>query len=330
GGAGKTIQLGSLTGVGGTVLRAGGTQAGITTFAVGALGSNTTFAGQIQDGVNPTIKTAINKIGGGVLTLAGANTYSGGTTISGGTLALSGSGTLGSNSINVASGATLDAAALSGGFALIAGQNLTNSGTVAGGLIINSGTFVSGGGIYNGAVTNQSGGFLTPGAGGQTNYFYQSLTLASGSTNSFWIGSTNNQGLSVISNGLLAADASHPLLRLNLNNYTWVSGNSFMLYQNIGTNAFDGSSQYFQFQDAFGNTTNLLNNVFFSAVTGTGGSSATNLFSIRYDFNSGDGSANDILLTAIPEPASVNLLLMLGAVYWMHRRLHRPHRRWDS
>jgi len=25
----------------------------------------------------------------------------------------------------------------------------------------------------------------------------------------------------------------------------------------------------------------------------------------------------------------VNLLVMLGAAYWLRRRMHRPHRRWD-
>jgi autotransporter-associated beta strand protein len=329
GGADKTIQFGSLAGAGGTTLRAGGNQVGSTTFAVGALGTSAQFDGQITDSVDPNSKAAINKVGAGIWTLTGNNSYNGGTTLSGGTLALSGAGTLGSNFISVASGATLDASALGSGFTLLAGQNLTNRGTVAGGLILGSGALVTGGGSFAGAVTNLSGGTLTPGTGGDTNFF-QSLTLAGGSTNLFWIGSATTHDMSVITNSLDYTGSGMPQLKLDLSGYTWNSGDTFQLYNNLftGLSAFDGTNRYFQITDAFGAVSNLYNNALFSAVTG--GGTATNLFALRYDFNSGDSQNNDILLTAIPEPASFNLLLMLGAAYWLRRRLHGSRHRWNG
>ncbi len=329
GGADKTLHLGSLAGAAGTTLRAGGNQAGRTTFSVGALGSNTQFDGEITDSVDASSKAAINKVGAGIWTLSGVNTYNGGSTISGGTLALAGNGMLGSNFISIASGARLDVSALGSSFTLLAGQNLTNSGTVAGGLIIGNGALALGSGSYAGAVTNLAGGTLTPGTGGDTNFF-QSLTLAGGSTNLFWIGSATTHDMSVVSNSLDYTGSGMPQLKLDLSTYTWNAGDTFLLYNNLftGISAFDGTNRYFQITDAFGAVSNLYNNTLFSAVTG--GGTATNLFSLRYDFNSGDGQNNDLLLTAIPEPASFNLLLMLGAAYWLRRRLHGKPTRWNS
>ncbi len=322
GGLGKTLQLGSFAGATGTVLRAGGGQPGVTTFAIGALGANTTFDGQLNNGVTNTIKAALDKIGTGTLTLSGANGFSGGTTISSGKLALTGSGTAGSGAIRVDSGATFDITALGSGYTLAGGQNLTNRGTVAGGLIISSGTFVSGGGLFNGSVTNLSGGTLTPGIGGDTNFFI-SLTLAGGSTNSFWIGSAAIHDMSVISNSLNWTGTGMPQLKLNLSGYTWNSGDELVLYNNVftGMSGFDGTNTWFKFTDAFGAATNLYNGTMFYAVTA---GSATNLFRISYDaLANGDGQFNDITLLAIPEPTSLHLLLLVGSAYWLRRRRNR-------
>ncbi len=325
GGSGKTVQLGSLTGAAGTVLRAGGTQPGITTFAVGALGSSTTFDGQIHDGVTNTIKTALAKNGPGTLILSGVNAFTGGTTINGGTLALTGGGTLGSNHISVASGAKLDTSALTaGGLGLLAGQNLTNSGTVAGGLIINNGALATGGGVY-GNVTNLSGGLFSPGDGGHTN-FIQNLSLADNSTNRFWIGSTAAHDMSVISNSLTLFGAGYPRLQLDLRAYALGSGTTIVLYENAfsGASGFDGTNTFLRLADLLGPNDNLIlsNGVTFAAV---GGGTATNLFTISYDFNADGGSSgNDIVLTVIPEPASMNLMVLLGTAFWVYRRFYSP------
>ena len=78
-------------------------------------------------------------IGGGTLTLGGANTYDGPTTISDGTLALGASGSLVSPLISVASGASFDVTAKTG-FSLVTGQRLGGVGTILGDLEFGTGS----------------------------------------------------------------------------------------------------------------------------------------------------------------------------------------------
>jgi len=79
-----TIFLGSLAGTG--LLANGGSNSAVT-YSIGALGSNSTFSGNIQDQVGGSSSSvALIKTGGGTLTLAGNSSYSGDTTVNGGTL----------------------------------------------------------------------------------------------------------------------------------------------------------------------------------------------------------------------------------------------------
>jgi len=88
GGANKSIQLGTLSGVAGSVLRAAGNQNGVTTFVIGERNANSTFSGTITNSDNPVSLTAITKTGPGTLTLDGLNTYSATTLVSCGTLTI--------------------------------------------------------------------------------------------------------------------------------------------------------------------------------------------------------------------------------------------------
>ena len=297
---------------------------------VGGNTSNTTYAGSLSDG---GAGSALTKTGSGTPTLSGANSYNGGTTINSGTLALAGSGTVGSGAIDIKSSALFDVSGTTAGsYTLASGQSLINRGTVAGGLIIGSGASVSGGGGFNGAVINGNGGFLTPGLGGDTNFF-KSLTLAGGSTNSFWVGATAAlHDLSVVSNSLAyTGDGSlMPRLKLDFSLYNRNFGDTIVLYDNLfsGMSDMNGTNRWFTFQDALGSVTNLYNGTLFSAVTD--GGSATNLFRIAYNFDAGGNSQfNDIALSVIPEPATLNLLVLLGSAYWLRRRMRRPRQRWD-
>ncbi len=280
----------------------------------------TTYSGVLSHG------GSVTKTGAGVTTFSGANTHSGGTTVGGGTLALTGSGAPGTGPLNISAGATLDVTGL-GSLTLAGGQSLTNRGTVMGGLIIAYNASVSGGGSFAGGVTNLSGGLLTPGVGGATNFF-QNISLSGSSTNLYWIGpSYATHDMSVITNSL-TGDGSSPLLKLDLSAYVQNpadAGRTIVLYQNLftGMSAFDGTNQWFRLSDLGGPShgLNLLNGTSFYAL----GNGATNSFTIRYDFNS-DGTANDIVLTVIPEPATLNLLLLCAlACGWrgLRRRLAR-------
>jgi autotransporter-associated beta strand protein len=128
-------------------IQANGTTNGIMNVRLAGTGTHTFDAesgrtitvaatAQLQDksGENGTL----NKTGAGSLVLQGANTYSGATTISAGSLILGTNGSIASSSVlNVASGATLDVSAVSGGFSVGASQTLKGSGTVVGNTTIN-------------------------------------------------------------------------------------------------------------------------------------------------------------------------------------------------
>ncbi|MET0263569.1 MAG: autotransporter-associated beta strand repeat-containing protein [Rariglobus sp.] len=134
-GVNGTVDLGSLSGVAGSILRTAGTNS--PTASIGALNTSTTFSG------NVTGTMAITKVGTGTLTLAATsnrNTYTGGTTVSAGTLALGAGGSINNTtSITVASGATFDVSAVTG-YTLGASvaQTLKGSGTVNGSVNLNA------------------------------------------------------------------------------------------------------------------------------------------------------------------------------------------------
>jgi len=80
----------------------------------------------------------LTKTGDGQLLLNANNTYSGATVVSAGSLIIGAGGSVGSSSVlDVASGATLDVSAVTGGFAVVGGQTLRGSGTIVGNTTVN-------------------------------------------------------------------------------------------------------------------------------------------------------------------------------------------------
>jgi autotransporter-associated beta strand protein len=88
---GTTITFGALISGAGPSLTGTQTGAGVTTYSIGALNTNTTYGGTIVNG-GGLGTTTIMKVGTGVLTLTGNNTYTGVTTVTAGKLVLAGSG----------------------------------------------------------------------------------------------------------------------------------------------------------------------------------------------------------------------------------------------
>ena len=97
-GAGTLTLTGANSYTGGTTVSAGTLQ-GNTTSLQGAITNNAAVSfNQVADGTyagDMSGTGALTKIGGGILTLTGANTYSGDTTVKAGTLAVSGTGRIG-------------------------------------------------------------------------------------------------------------------------------------------------------------------------------------------------------------------------------------------
>ena len=150
---GNPVSLGALAGgINTTVEGARSTAGALTPYSIGANNSSTIFNGTIMDGTVAGAAVSITKVGTGTLTLTGTNTYSGGTIVSNGVLLVN------------------------GGI-----YNGTNDAPV----IVVGGT-LGGGGTIGGAVTNQSGGILVPGAGtnvaGTVMTLSSNLTLLAGST----------------------------------------------------------------------------------------------------------------------------------------------------
>ena len=136
-----TLQLGSLSGVPGSLFRNSLSTTGTNTLQIGNLGTDTEFAGTLGGG---TGTLCLTKVGTGTLTLSGANTYNGPTLVSAGTLRVNGS-TAANSAVTVANTATL-----------------------------------SGGGTIGGATTIQTGGNLSPGADTATLTFPNNLTVQAG------------------------------------------------------------------------------------------------------------------------------------------------------
>jgi autotransporter-associated beta strand protein len=129
----NTLSFGSLAGTGQFVNNTGSTT---SVLSVGALNTDTTFAGTIKD--NGTGLFALLKTGTGILGLTGANAYGGGTTINNGTIGIAGANgantNLGTGAVTVNAGGILRV-----GYSVSSNQNVSttaNAITLAGGSIL--------------------------------------------------------------------------------------------------------------------------------------------------------------------------------------------------
>jgi autotransporter-associated beta strand protein len=98
-----TVKFGSLASTAGNI-RGGNTATGTTTLEVGNLGTNSSIAGNLNNGSTKVL--ALTKVGGGTLTLLGTNNYSGATTVTAGALMVNGTVT-GTSAVAVSNGGTL-------------------------------------------------------------------------------------------------------------------------------------------------------------------------------------------------------------------------------
>jgi len=111
-------------------------------------GGNFTYNSVIANPNGGANSLGLTKLGSGTLTLGVANTYTGPTSIQAGTLTLTSSGAINhSSAITVASGATFDVSAVSGGFKLGSAtpQTLSGTGTVVGLVTVASNGTIRGG-----------------------------------------------------------------------------------------------------------------------------------------------------------------------------------------
>jgi autotransporter-associated beta strand protein len=132
-----------LSGGSGTFLSGAGAVNSPSTYLVGSRNINTTFNGTIRD-ANASRTTSLNKIGTGIWTLTGANTYSGTTTVSAGALLVNGNQSAAIGAVTVGANGSL------GGTGTIGGDSMVN-GTLSPGVSIGALTF-------DGSLTFGTGG----------------------------------------------------------------------------------------------------------------------------------------------------------------------------
>ena len=131
--ASHSITVGNLTGTGGTIQGTSGTRT--LTIGQGDTGGGN-FQGIIANG---TGTTALTKVGTGVSTLSGTNTYTGATAINGGTLQINGNQSAATGAVTVASGASLAGEGTIGGtVTLTDGGNIVPGNSGVGTLNLNS------------------------------------------------------------------------------------------------------------------------------------------------------------------------------------------------
>jgi fibronectin-binding autotransporter adhesin len=207
-----------------TVTLSGGTLGSLADYSINANGTlSGTFKVNAADpsGVPHNITHNFNwsgsgslvKTGGGSLILNSNNTYSGATTIGAGTLALGANGSISNSAtLTVASGATFDVSALTGGFPLAGSHTLQGFGTVLGTVVAASSAALSPG-------SNTLTGTLTLGSlsesGGTLNKFDLS-TDPNGPNNDLLVvtGDLNVSGVNTIQiSGGGAVGTVYPLIR---------------------------------------------------------------------------------------------------------------------
>lgn len=207
-----TIDLGALTGGTSTSLRGrqSGSGATVTTYHIGALGTNTTFSGSIQNGGDSLVH--IRKKGSGTWTLAGTSSYSGSLGVDQGKILLTGSLTCttgayaASGTEIMLQGGTLTTSLLE----INAGSSLTGHGTINGELI-NNGTLttssqtltITGPVTNNGLMRITGGGTLTAN-GAFVNYGVLDILTAGGTLPP----NLENHGIIIDSSGLKVTSAS--------------------------------------------------------------------------------------------------------------------------
>jgi autotransporter-associated beta strand protein len=178
--------------------------AGAATLRVGDNNANATFGGTIQDG-NAAASVNLTKIGSGMQTLAGTNTYSGSTTIENGTLRLASSSALPIGAkVTLGAGTTSGALDLGGADATVSLLQIAGTGTVN--VVGNSSTSNNSTLTFAGAANTFAGVIKdTLGSGTmKTNLTVNSGTLTLSGANTY-TGDTNVQGGTLAVTGSLAA-----------------------------------------------------------------------------------------------------------------------------
>jgi fibronectin-binding autotransporter adhesin len=281
------IEFGSLSGLAGSTFGGSAAGTGVFNYQFGGLNTNTTFAGNYNDGLT---RTSLIKVGSGSLTLSGtANTFSGPSRVDGGSLIVDGALTNAALTLGVNSGGTLV---------------FGSAGTLAGQVNVNAGGTLGGSGVINGPV-NVVGGTIAPGTSPGTLTINNALTFDENSFLSFELNGQNTAiggGINDLINSVtnLTLDGT-----LNINE---TSLNSF-------STAVDNSSwRLINYSGALTNNGLIL------------GSIPTLPLGSSFVIDTSTLGQVNLVLTAVPEPGSVALIGitigLVGVARWRRPKLN--------
>jgi len=247
-----TVKLGALSGNGYIRNDSGSTT---TTLEIGALNTDTTFTGQIQDNGNNNI--AVRKVGSGKLVLTYNNTYDAGTQINGGTLVFSNTAAFGSGTIAFGGGALKHGISFTND---VSAKIANSTGTIAiddGGQTVTYATALSS--SNTGGLTKKGSGALTlsaqPAYTGATTVEAGTLSVGAAFSTASAITLSNNATLSAvgsITGGVVAVgsgasiriakSASWPLTgTFEIMSYT-AAGSSTLSDANVSVSGISGNS----------------------------------------------------------------------------------------
>lgn len=227
----------------------------------------------------------------GTVSLTAANTYTGTTSVSAGTLLLSGNGAISSSTlIDVAAGATLDVAGVTGGYVLASGQTLKGNGTIRGDATIE--------------------GALAPGASPGLLTFENSLVLGAASETFMEIIGTSRG----VAGGYDAIDIGTSLSYGGDLILTMTSGISLGTYDLFDFSSQTGDFASVSFAGGFYAGTFTNNGSGIWSATDTNGSGQT------FQFSQATGD-----LSVVPEPSTTLLagLGLMGVLAWARRSRRR-------
>jgi autotransporter-associated beta strand protein len=195
---GVTVNFGGLAGGPQTTLggRQSGSGATTSTYVVGALNTNTTFAGTVVTG-GDLGGLNLTKVGTGNWTLSGTSSFTGNIIVDAGTLTISGSVNNNGLPFEVTNGAAF----------VLAGGTI-NTETVQ----IDNGAALTGYGTINAALTNQGTATVTGGALTVNGNFENDGTLTVGGSSSLVVNLPTDGSGSFVNNGTLTVDGSSSLV----------------------------------------------------------------------------------------------------------------------
>jgi autotransporter-associated beta strand protein len=222
---------------------------------------------------------SLTKVGLDTVNLLGSNTFSGGLNVNRGTVLLG-------NNIIPTNGVVTNGFAAGTGPVTVAAQAMLGGTN----------------GAINGPLTIQSGGMLMPGVQGTVSTLAAAggLTLAAGSIFDVDINATNSFDRVWVTGGVSLTDS---ILNLRLGaNIPLTATNLFVLIDNDGVDPITGTFA------------GLPEGSLISVVGGTSDGNFSGLFSLTYFGQDG----NDLVLTAVPEPGTVGLLVLGGILCGIH------------